>query len=186
MNAHSQDIYGVAFSPDDKYLASCSKDKTIRVYDLEKGELYKILSGHRNFVMDIEFAPDGMHLISCSFDKEIRIWEIPTGKSIYSFIDHEAEVTDLCFAPDGKSFASASYDKTIKIWNYSPEIFVDYYYSADIVDEMEKEEIFSPRRSGESKADFMNRETLASARKKQIYEEYYQKYLEELKLGKLK
>ncbi len=181
LKGHLKDIYDVKFSHDGKYLASCSKDKTIRIYDLEKGELYKTLTGHKDFVLDIEFAPGDLHLISCSFDKEIKLWEIPTGKSLYSFIDHDEEVIDLCFAPDGKSFASASHDKTLKIYNYSPEIFVDYYFSNEIVKELEKNDLFLPRQKGESRKDYSVREEEAKKVKDQIYERYYTRYLEELK-----
>jgi WD40 repeat protein len=185
LKSHLKDIYSVTFSHDDRYLASCSKDKTIRIYDLEKAELYKVLTGHKNFVMDIAFAPGDLHLVSCSFDKEIRIWEIPTGKSIYTFIDHDAEITDICFAPDGNSFASASHDKTIKIWEFSPEIFVDYYYSDEVIEEMAGVDIFQPRKKGESRSDYEAREMEAQKKKKEIYDRYYSKYMDDLKLGKL-
>jgi len=180
LKGHSMDIYQVVFSHNDRYLASCSKDKTIRIYDLESGELYKVLNGHRNFVMDIEFAPGDMHLVSCSFDREIRLWEIPTTRMLYSFIDHDDEVIAVDFAPDGKSFASASYDKTIKIWDYSPEIFVDYYYRNEIIDALNAEEIFLPRQKGESRSDYNKREQQAAERKKEIYADFYAKYLRAL------
>jgi WD40 repeat protein len=185
LNSHQKDIYAVAYSHNDKLLASCSQDKTIRIYDLEKNELYKVLSGHKNFVMDIAFAPGDMHLISCSFDKEIRIWEIPTGKTLYSFIDHSAEITDLCFAPDGKTFASSSHDKTIKVWKFSNEMFVDYYYSAEVIEEMARHEIFQPRQKGESRSDYEAREKEALTKKNNIYNDFYSRYLDELKTGTL-
>lgn len=185
MPSHGTEIYAVDFSPDGKMLASCSKDKTIRIYDLEKKELMTILEGHKNFVMDIEFAQDNLHLVSCSFDKEIRIWEIPTGKNIYSFIDHEGEITDIAFAPDGKSFASASHDKTVKIWSYNTDIFVDYYYSDEVIGEMEESGLFLPKQKSESKIEFQEREAKAVQFKKEIYTKYYERYLAELKESKL-
>lgn len=180
LRGHQEDMFSLDFSPDGKLLASCSKDKTIRIYDLEKGELLKILTGHKNFVTDIEFAPDNLHLVSCSFDMEIRIWEIPTGKNMYSFIDHKKAVIDVCFAPDGKSFASASYDKSIKIWNYTTDIFVDYYFSDEVIEEMEDKEEFLPRQKGEKKADYRIREEKAEQIRLEIYAKYYQLYLEKL------
>lgn len=183
--SHSEDIYALDFSPDGKMLASCSKDKTIRIYDLEKRELLKILTGHKNFVLDIEFAPDNLHLVSCSFDMEIRIWEIPTGKNMYSFIDHQGEITDICFAPDGKTFATASQDKTIKIWDYNPEIFVDFYYSDEVISEMEKHDEFLPKQKGEAKKDYEERMNKAATLKKEIYNKFFTKYLDELSHSKL-
>lgn len=176
LKGHSDDIFAVDFSPDGKLLASCSKDKTIRIYDLEKAELLKILSGHKSFVMDVEFSLDNLHLVSCSFDKEIRIWEIPTGRNMYSFIDHEAPVTDICFSNDGSMIASSSHDKTIKIWSYTPEIFVDFYYSDEVISEMEELPEFAPKEKGESKGDYQLRQEKAAQIKKDIYNKYYEKY----------
>ena len=180
-----EDIYSLDFSADGNFLASASKDKTIRIFDLKEQELFKVLKGHKNFVMDIEFSPDNLHLISCSFDKEVKVWEISTGKCIYSFIDHEGEVTDVCFSPDGKTFASASQDKTIKLWRFSKEMFVDFYYSPRVIEEMNANELFLPRQKGENKEDFEAREQKAARIREEIYNRYYLIYLEDLKNGSL-
>ena len=181
----SQDIYCLDFNPDGTKLASGSKDKTINIYDLRAGKLISTYKGHNNWVMDVDFSPDGMHLLSCSVDQSIRLWEISTGKTIYTFIDHEDAVMDLAFSPDGKNFASASRDKTIKIWRYSPEIFVDYYYRPQVVDEMKDKPEFLPKQKSESKADFEARQAKANAIREEIYSRYYKKYLEDLKNGTL-
>ncbi len=185
LSGHPEDVYGVDFSPNGKLLASCSKDKTIRIYDLETQSLLRTLKGHKNFVMDVEFSPDGLHLLSCSFDTEIKIWEVATGRCLYTFIDHDAPVTDICFAPDGKTFASASHDKKIKLWNFSKEIFVDYYYSPEIIEKMNAMEIFQPREKKESREMYQEREQKANQLRKGIYEEYYKKYLIDLEKGTL-
>lgn len=183
--AHHKDIYDVEFSHDGRFIASCSKDKMIRIYDLKNNKLYKTLTGHKDFVLNIEFSPNDLHLLSCSADKEVRLWEIPTGNTLYSFIDHDEAIVDICFAPDGKSFASGSYDKTVKIWDYSPEIFVDYHYRDEVVEEMENYDIFLPRQKGESRKDYRSREEKANIKKKEIYDHFYQRYLQELKAGQL-
>ncbi len=43
---HSSDVSGVAFSPDGKYLASCSKDKTIKLWSVESQKEVTTLQGH--------------------------------------------------------------------------------------------------------------------------------------------
>ena len=129
--------------------------------------------------MDVEFSKDGLHLISCSFDQTIRLWEVPTGKCLYTFFDHKGPVMDLCFSPDGKTFASASSDESVKLWNFSNEIFVDYYYSPQVVGEMQAKE-FLPKQKGESRDDYDKRKIKAAEMKKEIYQRYYEKYLVDL------
>ncbi len=182
--SHPEDIYSLAFSPDGEMIASASKDKTIRLYNLKKNEQIAELKGHLNYVMDVEFSPCGYYLLSCSFDQTIRLWEIPGGKTIYTFIDHKLQLTDICISPDGKSFASASMDKTIKIWNLSPEIFVDFYYSKEINDELGKIHELLPRQRGESKTDYDARMSEAKVIRDKVYSRYYQRYLEEKGSGR--
>jgi WD40 repeat protein len=179
-----QDIYSLAFSNDGRYLASASKDKTINIYDLETLKTIQVLKGHQNQVMDVEFSNDGQHLISASFDQSIRLWEVKTGKCLYSFIDHKDAVIDVEFSPDGKTFASASYDNSVKVWNFSHEIMVDYYYSPEVIGEMQ-DKLFLPKQKGESKDVYTARTQQAAEKKKEIYERFYQKYLNDLNAGTL-
>jgi WD40 repeat protein len=184
LNGQSQDIYSLAFSYDGRYLASASKDKTINIYDLTTFKLIQTLKGHSNQVMDVEFTRDGLHLLSCSFDNSIRVWEVMTGKCVYSYIDHKEAVLDVKFSPDGKTFASASFDQSVKLWNFSSDIFVDYYYSPKVIDEMQ-DRVFLPKQKGESKDNYEARQARAAAKKKEIYDRYYQLYLSDLKNGTL-
>ena len=181
--SHSEDIYTLAFSYDGKMLASGSKDKTIRLYNLELKKQTDEFKGHKDYVMGLAFAPDGRYLLSCSFDQTIRLWDIFSGKTIYIFIDHKLQVTDICFSPDGKSFASASMDKTIKIWDYSPVIFVNYHYEKEVKVELLNHAEFLPRQKGESRADFESRTVRAKELRKEIYDKYYIRYLEEREEG---
>ncbi len=44
---HSSSVYSVAFSPDGKYLASGSSDKTIKLWSVESKNEVTTLQGHR-------------------------------------------------------------------------------------------------------------------------------------------
>lgn len=180
LNGQSMDIYSLAFSNDDRYLASGSKDKTINIYDLRDNKLINTLKGHTNQVMDVEFSKDGLHLLSCSFDKSIRLWEVQTGKCLYTFIDHNEAVLDVEFSPDGKMFASASFDQSVKIWDFSHEIMVDFYYSPQVIEEMQNR-VFLPKQKGEAKDTYDARSAKAAKMKMEIYDRYYQKYISDLK-----
>ncbi len=184
LNGQTSDIYSLAFSDDGRLLASGSKDKTINIYDLSTNKLLRTLKGHTNQVMDVEFSRDGLHLLSASFDLSIRLWEVQTGKCLYTFLDNKEAVLDVEFSPDGKTFASASYDQSVKIWNFSPEIMVDYYYSPQVIEEMQ-DKLFLPKQKGEAKEAFEARQVKAAGMKAEIYKRYYSKYLEDLKAGTL-
>ena len=62
---HNNFVYGVAFAPDGKHIASGSVDKTVRVHDLATGNLVKSFEGHTNAVNFVAFSHDSRFVFSC-------------------------------------------------------------------------------------------------------------------------
>ncbi|ETO08501.1 hypothetical protein RFI_28886, partial [Reticulomyxa filosa] len=131
LQGHSSTVTCVQFSPDGSKIVSCSRDKTIRVWDTMSGKqlqlseghsnktirLWDILSGqqiqiyegHTHFVNAIYFSPDGSKIISCAWDNTIRIWDV--------FLENKFIVIGILFSPDGSKIISYSNDKTIRVWD---------------------------------------------------------------------
>uniref|UniRef100_T1I273 WD_REPEATS_REGION domain-containing protein n=1 Tax=Rhodnius prolixus TaxID=13249 RepID=T1I273_RHOPR len=54
------------------FLASGSRDKTIKVWDVSRGICLFTLEGHDNWVRGVVFHPHGKYLVSASDDKSLR------------------------------------------------------------------------------------------------------------------
>lgn len=63
LKAHSDMVYLVAFSPDGKTLASGSKDKTIKLWDVASCRGLRTLTGHSKAADSVAFSADGKMLI---------------------------------------------------------------------------------------------------------------------------
>jgi WD40 repeat protein len=73
-NAHGGLVHGVTFSHNGKYIASCSADETVRIWDAKTGNPVDVLLGHKGRVLSVDFSPDGTHVVSGGVDGTVRIW----------------------------------------------------------------------------------------------------------------
>lgn len=101
LKGHTSIVHSVAFSPDGKQALSGSRDKTVRLWDLETGKEIHCFAGHTGTVLCVAFSRDGKFALSGANDKTVRVWDIATGKELRSF-DHAGGIGSLVPAPDGK------------------------------------------------------------------------------------
>ncbi|XP_064183453.1 WD repeat, SAM and U-box domain-containing protein 1 [Anguilla rostrata] len=114
---HRDDINWCAFSP--KLLATCSSDKTIRVYFTQDfSELaFSPLTGHGYGVHCCCFSPCGKFLASCSTDATTVVWSMDTGDLVTVFEHPGRSPVRVCvFSPDSSLISGAS-DGTLALWD---------------------------------------------------------------------
>jgi WD40 repeat protein/tRNA A-37 threonylcarbamoyl transferase component Bud32 len=126
-------FYGVAFSPDNKRLASAWQDdrnfrnRAVKVWDLETGKEVLSVPIQRGSVASICFSPDGKRLAAGSGfpdilqiePGEIKVWEAGTGEETITLKGHSGPVRQVVFSSDGMHLASAG-DDTARVWEAQP------------------------------------------------------------------
>jgi WD40 repeat protein len=118
---HTKEIYSVAYSSDGLSAVSGSKDKTIRLWNIESGETIKMFQGHMHGVTSVAFSSNNKQIISGSYDNTVHLWNIDSGKIVKILktpqLSHTNYVTSVAFSANNKYIASGSKDNTLCLWN---------------------------------------------------------------------
>ncbi|KDD76976.1 hypothetical protein H632_c50p1 [Helicosporidium sp. ATCC 50920] len=116
MTGHMQLVNQVLFSPDGRWIASASFDKSIKIWDGLKGTFVATLRGHVGAVYQAAWSADSRLLVSGSKDSTLKVWEMRTKKLLADLPGHADEVYTVDWSPDGASVASGGKDRVLKLW----------------------------------------------------------------------
>lgn len=108
----------LAFSPDNRLLLGVSDDFTVRLWDVQSGQLLKILRGHQAPVRQAQFSPDGQQIVTASLDKTAVVWDIATATPVLRLF-HPERISSASFSPDGTRVATAAWDGTTRVFDLS-------------------------------------------------------------------
>lgn len=138
-SGHTDEVNAVKWSPCKTYLASCSDDKTAKIWSWEEdGGLDGESKPFRNFVAHdreiytLSWAPASSSdtessssdsilsrklVATASFDSTVRLWDVLSGDCVWVFTAHTEPVYSLGFSPNGKYLATGSFDEILYVYN---------------------------------------------------------------------
>jgi WD40 repeat protein len=117
VDAHSDTILDLSFSPDGTKIASSSSDRFMKTFDLSSGKLIRVFEGHTHHVMGVDWNSIGRELSTAGADKVIKIWDAETGTQKRTIAGYGKEVTSLAFVELTDQIITASGDKTVRMKN---------------------------------------------------------------------
>lgn len=105
---HTDEVNAIELSPDGKYLASASSDKTIQIWDLMTGKSVKTLNGFEWKVTSLKYSADGRYIVGGCNNGVTKLYDSENGKNISDFNEFGKNVRDVAFSLDGTQIIVAT------------------------------------------------------------------------------
>ncbi|KIK79066.1 hypothetical protein PAXRUDRAFT_834285 [Paxillus rubicundulus Ve08.2h10] len=116
MSGHQHIVLGVAYIPGGERVVTYSYDKTVRIWNVEKGEQEGTSMEHEGWVRGLAITRDGKRILSGE-DQKVRVWDVETHEQIEEFrASHTRYISCIALSPDDQFVASGGEDGMIVIW----------------------------------------------------------------------
>jgi WD40 repeat protein len=108
---HRDRVNSIAFSPSGRLLATSSRDRDARIWNVRTGELVRVFP-HNTAARDAQFSPDGRWLVTAAL--RASLWDANEGTNIARLKGHEGVVTAATFDPSGRIIVTGGEDGTVR------------------------------------------------------------------------
>ncbi|WZZ89159.1 hypothetical protein YC2023_117738 [Brassica napus] len=116
LTGHQQLVNHVYFSPDGKWVASASFDRSVRLWNGVTGQFVTAFRRHVGPVYQVSWSADSRLLLSGSKDSTLKIWEIRTKTLKQDLPGHADEFFAVDWSPDGEKVVSGGKERILKLW----------------------------------------------------------------------
>ncbi|CCW62662.1 unnamed protein product [Phytomonas sp. EM1] len=116
MTGHQGIVFHIQFSPDGSMIASCSADKSVKLWSAIDGKFITTFRGHVAAVYHVSWSLDSRMLVSGSKDTTLKLWSVAKRELVEDMSGHSDEIYATDWSPDGQKVATGSKDKKVRIW----------------------------------------------------------------------
>ncbi|KAG1857847.1 WD40-repeat-containing domain protein, partial [Suillus tomentosus] len=93
-----------------------SRDSTLRVWNIQKGVMLRVLHGHTASVRCLDICGTRSSVVQCAYDfDELQIWDVDTGECIRFLRGHSHQIYSIAIA--GNLVASGGMDTIVRVWD---------------------------------------------------------------------
>ena len=117
LTGYTKQVSCIAYSPDNKIIATGSYDGTIRLWDATTGTHQTTLASAVGGVRSLAYSPDGNTIVCGGGNGSVQLWDTQTLKLKSTLTGHTERVKSVAYAPDGNTIATGSSDGTVRLWD---------------------------------------------------------------------
>lgn len=115
-DGHTNNITGVAFHCEGKWMVTSSEDCTVKVWDVRSGTLQRNYT-HKAPVNDVVIHPNQGELISGDGSGFIRVWDLGESRCTHQLIPEEdVSVASVSVASDGSLLCAGNNKVCLPSW----------------------------------------------------------------------
>ena len=114
---HPARVLSATWSADGARVVTAGWDRTLRLWDVGKGEIIREITGGTTQFLSASLSRDGRTIASTGHDGEVTLWRTDTGERIRSLEGHTGPATMVEWSPDGELLATSGDDSTSRIWD---------------------------------------------------------------------
>ena len=119
---HSRYLTDMAFSPDSRFLAVASGDKTCSIWNVEEESLVATLTLDGTFANAIVWNSAGTRILTGASDGSVQEWDPFRPEAPLKTHDLGTGVLDLCYGLDGTQFIAGCLDSSVQVWTLGGQL----------------------------------------------------------------
>lgn len=113
---HTNRVLRARYSPSGKTIASCSEDRTLRIFDVLSGDcVHTYGESHNGYANDVAWHPEGALVAVALSNNCIKIYDRRIHKLIQMYSVHAGAVNSIAFHPSGHLMITGSDDGSTKV-----------------------------------------------------------------------